>query len=433
MYLSHYGLQRTPFDSSPDPGVFYPSATHQKAQWQLLTWIESRVGLMWLSGRSGLGKTTVLHSVIDRLDPERVRIVSIANSDLSYRGLLEAIYTTLGVELPASPGLIDLGHRLYQALQQEFDKGHNVVLMIDDVQKMPVKTLAYIQQFQNLEKDGRKLMQVVLAGREPELTSILKLGRLTQLRQKTLHQATIAPLSREESMEYVRFRVSVVGGIKKLPFTQTALKQIVEHCNGNPRHLNLFCERALEVGWQREENPVGATTVKDVVAGLLSIEADPAKRAQRSSVGVAVVLMAALWLVTLGLTFFRDGRPVVDKSKNAEGVSSLNTSQTTGYDSSSSGGGAPGAAAGVGRSGQSSLDKSESPTNRPRRTTSRSGSVIPSQTADPPRIERLPGGFGSDVFWVYGPRDLPRLDGAGTRRPNRLATGEDAAAHGDAS
>ena len=214
MYLSHFGLQRTPFDSSPDPGVFYPSATHQKAQWRLLTWIEARVGLMWLAGRSGLGKTTVLQSVIERLDPERVRIVSIANSDLSYRGLLEAIYTTLGVELPASPGLIDLGHRLYQALQQEFDKGHNVVLMIDDVQKMPVKTLAYIQQFQNLEKDGRKLLQVVLAGREPELTSILKLGRLTQLRQKTLHQATIAPLSRDESMEYVRFRVSVVGGIK---------------------------------------------------------------------------------------------------------------------------------------------------------------------------------------------------------------------------
>ncbi|MHC1745407.1 MAG: ExeA family protein [Syntrophobacteraceae bacterium] len=424
MYLSHFGLQKTPFDSSPDPSVFYPSGTHREAQSTLLSCIESRVGLMWLAGRSGLGKTTLLHSLIERLDPENVRVVLIANPDLSYRGLLEVIYRALGVELPASPGLIDLGHHLYQALQREYDQGRNVVLMIDDVQKMPVRTLACIQQFQNLEKDGRKLIQVILAGREPELTNILKLGRLAQLKLKVLHRATIVPLSRDESMEYVRFRVTAVAGVKKLPFTQTALKQIVDHCNGNPRHLNLFCERALEAGWRREENPVGATTVKDVVAGLLSIEADSPKTMPRSSVGIAVVLMAALWLITLGLTFFREGRPVVGKPENGMSISSPNPNLVTGHDPSSSGAGAS-RARGVERAGQSSPDV--------RRTTNLMGNPTRPPAADPPRIDRLPGGSGSEVFWVYGPRDLPRPEGARTRGLNRLATGEEGGAPDHAS
>lgn len=404
MYLNHFGLQKSPFDSSPDPSIFYPSGTHQAAQRALIQGIESRVGLMWLLGLSGLGKTTVLRSVAERLDPESVRVIWIPDSDLSYRGLLEVIYAALGVERPKSPGLIDLGHQLFEALLKEYDHGRNVVLMIDDIQTMPVRTLASVQQFQNLEKDGRKLLQVILSGREPEFGNILRSERLKPLRHKMIQQTTIVPLTREESMEYVRFRVSAVGGVKKFPFTQTALRQIVDHCRGNPKHLNLFCDRALEAGWLREENPVGVTTVRDVVAGLLSIDADAEKTAPRSSVGIAIVLMASLWLITLGLTFFRESRPAVGKHDIATSVSySLHARPE---DSSSSGAGGPGAEQ-VERTSLSMNEGTQSPMHVSGRA-DRHGVVASGASGiDHPRIDRLAGGTDSGVFWVYGPRDLP--------------------------
>lgn len=406
MYLSHFGLQKTPFDSSPDPSVFYPSATHQEALRILLGGIESRAGFLWLSGRAGLGKTTVLRLVLERLDRERARVIFITDPDVSYRGLLEAIYTHLGSELPESPGLIDLGHHLYELLRTEYDRGRNVVLVIDDVQKMPVRTLACVRHLQNMEKEGRKLIQVILCGREPELSNILKLGRLRQLQQKMPHRATLAPLSREESMEYVRFRVSSVAGAKRFPFTQTALKQIAEHCGGIPSHLNLFCERALEAGWRREENPVGATTVKDVVAGLLSVDCKNEKASSRSSVGIAVMLMAILWLFTLGLTLFREGR-TVGGPQTGETIATAPPF----HDGDASGGRAQGPAGKIERhspSGQ--MAPTASVRTDPAR--SRAGAAGQLPKVGLPRIDRLPGEPGSQAFWVYGPRDLPRSDGA---------------------
>jgi type II secretory pathway predicted ATPase ExeA len=419
MYLSHFGLRKKPFGSSPDPGFFYPSSTHQEAQRTILRGIESRAGLIWLSGGPGLGKTTVLRSVIERLDSEKVQVISLTNPDVSYRGLLEVVYTHLGVELPVSPGLIDLGHHLYRALQQAYEQGRNVVLMIDDVQKMPIRTMACILHLQNLETDGQKLIQVVLAGREPELSNILKMGRLKQFRGKVVHRAVIAPLHRDESMEYIRFRVTSVAGVKRFPFTQTALKQIVDHCGGNPRHLNLFCERALEAGWRREENPVGVTTVKDVVAGLLSIDSDGGKATSRSSVGIAVALMAALWLVTLGLTLFREGRTGADMPGTV--VADSASPRANSVEAPSSGAGLPGEPSA--KSGSQSAAPNARIPFPPGHSTA-GGWTEPSYPPKVglPRIDRLPDEAGSSVTWVYGPRDLHRPDGARSRDSSPLVS-----------
>lgn len=403
MYLSHFGLEKSPFEPLPDPRLFYPGSTHLDALRTILRSIELRLGLIWLSGRPGLGKTTIMNLVVDRLDKEKVRVISITNPEVSYRGLLEAIYTSLGVRPPESPGLIDVGHQLYRVLQQEYDQGRNVALMIDDVQRMPIRTLTSVLRLKNLQENGQPLIQVVLAGREPEVSTILKGDRFKQLGQEPFFQVVLAPLTRDESIEYIQFRVSAVMGGQHFPFTQTALKQIVDHCGGNPRNLNLFCERTLEAGWRREENPVGVTTVQDVVAGLLSIDSEEARTTPRGSVGVAVALMALLWLITLGLTFFREGGPGVGEPETVEHLTV--SREIPGDQASPWGGGAVGDRSSVagGRTspGNAALTASKlsaTPADRGGAGSLRKGAF--------PRIERLPGGIESEIFWVYGPRDL---------------------------
>src|SRR5438067_1675825 len=68
MYLNFYGLADRPFNTTPNPKFLYMSPGHREPLAQLLYGTQERKGFIVLTGKVGTGKTTLLHTLRQRLN-----------------------------------------------------------------------------------------------------------------------------------------------------------------------------------------------------------------------------------------------------------------------------------------------------------------------------------------------------------------------------
>ncbi|MDH3601844.1 MAG: AAA family ATPase [Candidatus Tectomicrobia bacterium] len=304
MYLDFYGLRKAPFQITPDPDFLFLSPSHKVALGAIIYGIEDRQGFVAITGAVGLGKTTILRSYLERIDPQQLRTICIFNANVSFQGLLKAIYAEFDLDTP--PGdLYDQVKQLHQALIEEYQRGRNIALIIDEAQNMPMDTLANLRMLSNLETATEKLLQIVLIG-QPEFEHILNRPELQQLKQCLVIQETIDPLTPKESLAYIHHRLDKVRTHNEPIFTRHAENLLVSAAKGTPRVLNTLCTNALITGVGYQEKPVSAKTAKQVVASLLGKSA-PARRSHRWLYGIAatvlaILLLGLLWLSPVGPT-----------------------------------------------------------------------------------------------------------------------------------
>jgi general secretion pathway protein A len=163
-------------------------------------------------------------------------------------------------------------NRLYEILVEEYRLGNIVVLVIDEAQNMPIETLEKLRMISNLETPKDKLIQVVLIG-QPELEEELNLDRLRPLNQRVAIRSTILPLTKEESLEYIKFRLYKAGSNYSSIFTAPALKKIIRRANGIPRLLNILCDNALITAFgYYQQKPVTKQIAKEIIRDFKSPE-----------------------------------------------------------------------------------------------------------------------------------------------------------------
>jgi len=287
MYLDYYGLDREPFHITPDPYFFYLSPSHKESYASLIYGLKNRKGFISLTGEVGLGKTTVIRTFLKKWsNRSKIKTVFVFNSNLSFKGLLLTIYSELGLDLPealvsraTSPGTLhstpveddafELVRRLHSFLVQEYENGYNVILVIDDAQNMPQATLENLRMLSNLETSRDKLLQIFLIG-QTELDLILDRQELRQLRQRIAIRATLKPLTREQTRDYIRHRLEKAGAKNDQDkiFTRGAVKKIYDYSRGIPRKINIICDNALITGFGYGRKTIKASVIKEVQADL---------------------------------------------------------------------------------------------------------------------------------------------------------------------
>ncbi len=281
MYERFFGLQKPPFNLTPDPEFLYLTPQYQEALAGLTYSIMARKGFVVLAGNAGTGKTTLLTRIMQHLSVNRVQSSIILNPTLTPAEFLEA--TMLDFAFKDIPG--SKPQRI-AALQSFLWKGHREgkvsALIIDEAHKLSHELFEEIRLLGNLESANDKLLQIALVG-QSELDDLLNGERLTAFKQRIAWRLSLQPLSGKEIEHYIGYRWMKAGGSAP-PFTAEAVSSISQASQGIPRVINVICDNALMEAFGEESAAVEARHVIGAchdlhLAGTTPPQAVPAARA----------------------------------------------------------------------------------------------------------------------------------------------------------
>jgi general secretion pathway protein A len=267
MYLTHFGLERAPFDATPQADELFETPTHNEALAALVYGVLEGKGFVALTGEVGVGKTTVLRRALQLIAGFDAKLIpiEIANPALVPATLVARIHRTLRVPFDAAQD-VDL-QALRTALTKFAAEGWRVLLVIDEAQNMPGPTLEFIRILSNLNDGTRPLIQIVLSG-QPELEATLEAAGQRALRQRIAVWARIHPLTRRQSAAYVRFRLQQAGGQPAGVLTRAAIRHIAACSLGFPRRINIFADNVLLAAFAAGRKPADRRSVARAVATL---------------------------------------------------------------------------------------------------------------------------------------------------------------------
>ena len=273
MYKHFFGLRENPFNINPDPRYLFLTPQTQETLDKLTYGIDTRQGLILLTGEVGTGKTTLINHLLDWLHQHRAPTAFIFNSRLETRHLFDFILADFGVPFDSrtkSNALISLN----QWLVERYRADDNPVLIVDEAQGLSFELLEEIRLLLNLETPHEKLLQVVLVG-QPELEVKLKRYELRQLRQRITLRCKTAPLTSLETCAYIQARLHIAGSNGKPVFAPESMNALHFYSRGIPRVINLLCEHSLINAYADNLQPVPAGIVEEVAH---EFQVDEAKR-----------------------------------------------------------------------------------------------------------------------------------------------------------
>lgn len=275
MYLEFYGLQKRPFDMTPDPAFFFPSQKHTEALASLVYAVTEKRGFVVITGEIGSGKTTVCRTLLQKLDPA-AHVALLTNTTLTAKQLLEAICQQFGLETDRR-NKVSLLNELNRFFLDQSKAGGTVVLIIDEAQNLTVRALEEMRLVSNMETETQKLVQIMLLG-QPELRDKLNRPDLEQLRQRVSLRYHLKSLDRDETHKYIEHRLNVAGNSGGVKFTKGAIEALYQFSRGTPRIINVICDQALLMGYLRETKKLDEAIVREIVAEFAIPEAEENSR-----------------------------------------------------------------------------------------------------------------------------------------------------------
>jgi general secretion pathway protein A len=82
MYLDHFGLNKMPFDISPDPSFLWLGEKHREALAHLKFGILGDKRFLLITGDVGTGKTALIKCLVKMIDVRAI-VVTIPDPDMS--------------------------------------------------------------------------------------------------------------------------------------------------------------------------------------------------------------------------------------------------------------------------------------------------------------------------------------------------------------
>ena len=310
LYLDHFGLNKPPFQITPDLDFFFSGGRRGDILSALLHVAGHDEGIITLVAEVGSGKTLLARLMISRLDTG-VCAVYLANPCFSRDEIIAAIGRDLG--------LTDMGSSiegklavLRDELLRRHAAGQRVLLVIDEAHAMPAESLEEVRLLSNLETGQHKLVNIMLFG-QPELDGLLAEPRLRQVRDRVIHRFVLPPLQADEASAYIDHRLRAAGWHGARLFSASALARLVKASEGRARRINLLADKALLAAYAQGARSVEGVHVNSAVQELpIDRPVPTATRPDRwrliaTSLALALVMTAA---AVAALGWYRSAAPV---------------------------------------------------------------------------------------------------------------------------
>ncbi len=266
MYDTFYKFTGAPFQLTPDSRFFFGSTGHSRAISHLVYGLSQEEGFIVVTGEVGAGKTTLVEQLWAQLDRATYVMGRIVTTLVSGEDLLRLSVASLGVE-DVSGDKAALLRRFEQAVRIHRGAGRRCLLVVDEVQNLPLGALEELRMLSNVTVDGRASLQTILLG-QPQFRAMLASKELEQLRQRVLASYHLGPLSEQETRAYVEHRLRTVGWVTDPHWTDDSFMVLFRETGGLPRRINTLCGRVLLYGALEETHVITGEMVSETAAEL---------------------------------------------------------------------------------------------------------------------------------------------------------------------
>ena len=258
MYEAYYQFQGKPFQLSPDPSFLFSSWGHRRAMAYLTYGVHQGEGFIVITGEIGAGKTMLASTLARKMTSQTFALAQIVSTSLEADDLVRMVAAAF--ELPQENSKAVLLNRIEQFLLACHRQGKRALLMVDEAQNLPARSLEELRMLSNFVYTGKPLLQTFLLG-QPEFRRTLMRPDMEQLRQRVIASCHLGPLDAAETGAYIVHRLQTVGWRNDPSFSSDAFAAIYQHTGGIPRKINILCDRLLLMGRLDEKH---AFTGKEV-------------------------------------------------------------------------------------------------------------------------------------------------------------------------
>ncbi len=266
MYETFFKLRGKPFQLNPDPAFFYGSRGHRRAMAYLEYGLHQSEGFIVITGEIGAGKTTIVRSLLEQLDPERVVAANIVSTQIDAHDMLRMVAAAFGVpsrNLDKAGLLLAIETYLVSITAA----GKRALLIVDEAQNLTPAAVEELRMLSNFQLEDHALLQSFLVG-QPEFRDIMQRPEMQQLRQRVIASYHLGPLDAQETQAYIEHRLSHVGWANDPSFELDAFSAIYGYSGGIPRRINTLCDRLMLGAYLGERHLIGESDVREVIEEL---------------------------------------------------------------------------------------------------------------------------------------------------------------------
>jgi general secretion pathway protein A len=267
MYESFYGLTVKPFQLNPDPSFYFASKQHRRAKAYLEYGVLRNEGFIIITGEVGAGKTTIVRSLLDGLDADKVVAGNLVTTQLDAEDTLRMVGAAFGVRTK-NASKADLLMALEAFFVSQTSLGKRCLLIIDEAQNLTSRAVEELRMLSNFQFGKQSLLQSFLIG-QPEFREILQNPSMQQLRQRVIAACHIGPMDIEETQAYIEHRLKCAGWDKNPLFNFDTYESIFNVSGGIPRRINSVCDRLLLLGFLENKNNFQVEDVLNIAKEIL--------------------------------------------------------------------------------------------------------------------------------------------------------------------
>ncbi|ANQ86439.1 XrtA/PEP-CTERM system-associated ATPase [Azoarcus olearius] len=275
MYEAYFKLRSKPFQLNPDPAFFFGSRGHRRAMAYLEYGLHQSEGFIVITGEIGAGKTTIVRSLLEHLDPDKVIAANLVSTRIDADDILRMVAAAFGIpnrHLDKAGLLLAIETFLVTTTAA----GKRALLIVDEAQNLSPAAVEELRMLSNFQLEDHALLQSFLVG-QPEFRDIMQGAEMQQLRQRVIASYHLGPLDAEETRAYVEHRLRHVGWADDPIFTAEAFARIYTQSGGIPRRINSLCDRLLLAAYLAERHQIGEADVREVVEELKEEFAAPSR------------------------------------------------------------------------------------------------------------------------------------------------------------
>jgi type II secretory pathway predicted ATPase ExeA len=265
MYEKFFNLTCRPFDLTSDPKFLYMTDQHARAVANVRFALMNHDSFVIITGEIGIGKTTILYTVMEELGPDYVT-AKLVHTTLSDIELLQALLSEFGMPNYKKKKVMLLD-TLRAFFLDQHRNGRHVVIIVDEAQNLSSSALEELRLLSCIDTSDRRIVSIVLTG-QPSLDDLLDAPGLTQLRQRARLRQRLDAMVEAETLDYVKHRLAVAGGNVNDIFDAEVLREIHRLTFGIPRLINTLCDTALTACMVEDKRRVDLEILDNVVHEL---------------------------------------------------------------------------------------------------------------------------------------------------------------------